>query len=352
MAAWSEPGLRIRLALMVALIVVPLITSPAGQAAERVDRARFVPLRVVILKVEARLDDGRLHIGTGVTVAPGVVLTNCHVVEHAEAITVSKRAGRWPVVAQHAIGRHDLCFLKVPGWRGSPIEFGEDRRPVLHEVAASVGYTGGAELSFTEGEITGVHAFDNAWLLQTTSAFTSGASGGALLDSQARLLGILTFRLPGRDGHYYAVPAAWVRQDMPVETDWQPVGTPIAERPFWQGERESLPYFMQVPSLEAQAGWQQLMDLADQWQRSAPESAEPLWVRGRALARLERRDEAIVSLQAATRIDQRFLRAWVDLGSMLRTAGRDDEFRQVLLTLQDLDADLARELETGKGMPR
>ncbi len=328
--------------VLAALAALP----PAGRSAERVDRALFVPLRIVILKVEARLDDGRLQVGTGVTVAPGVVLTNCHVVENAEAISVSKRAGRWNAVAQHAVGRQDLCYLKVPGWRGPAIEFTDSPRPSLHQTTAAIGYTGGVDISFSEGEISAVHPYERSWLLQTTSVFTSGASGGALLDDRAQLMGILTFRLPGRRDHYYAVPADWVRASMPRDADWRPIGTTIVDRPFWQGKPETLPFFMQVPLLEAQQRWKALLDLSMAWESAEPKSAEPLLSKARALTQLDRHDEAIDSLVQATNVDPESPPALYQLGLALRASGRRAELDAVLARLRPLDESLADELKT------
>lgn len=329
----------------VALTVFLLPFAAPAQAVLFPDRSAFVPLQAVILKVEARLNDGRLFIGTGVTVAPGVVLTNCHVVNHAERVTVSKRAGRFEAIAQHAAGRHDLCFLKVPKWRGKSIILADSAKPGIHQPAAAIGYTGGSEMSFSEGRISALYPFEDSFLLQTTSGFSSGASGGALLDGQARLIGVLTFRLPGRSGHYYAVPSSWVRADMPGPHDWQPIGSPIASKPFWQGDIETLPYFMRVAPLEAQSRWDDLLELTEHWASSDPDSVEPLIARGRALKQLNRRAEAIAALTRATEQDSQNSQAWFDLADLLQADGRRDALESVRERLRTLDESLLERLD-------
>jgi S1-C subfamily serine protease len=41
-------------------------------------------------------------------------------------------------------------------------------------------------------------------VIQTSTAFTSGASGGGLFDEDGRLVGILTYRLRGASGYYFS----------------------------------------------------------------------------------------------------------------------------------------------------
>ncbi|MFK7966367.1 MAG: trypsin-like peptidase domain-containing protein [Burkholderiaceae bacterium] len=340
---------RARLILWVYLIGTLLILPlPAAIAADYLDRTAFIPLRVVIVKVEARLNDGRLFVGTGVTVKAGIVLTNCHVMTNAERITVSKRSGRFEAVAQHDAGHHDLCFLKVPKWRGPAIEIAPSPAPKLRQRAAAIGYTGGVEISFSEGRISAIYPYENSYLLQTTSGFSSGASGGALLDAKARLIGILTFRLPGRSGHYYAVPAAWVLEDMPTDNDWQPIGAPIINKPFWRGNIETLPYFMQVAPLQAQKRWADLVALSNRWISDEPLATEPLITKALAYVELERLDEAVSSLEAATRTDARNAQAWFELGRLLKQQGNEAQLTIVRQHLGDLDEALLEELNQSR----
>lgn len=335
--------------LAASCLLIGGLLSNQAYAVQFFDRSKFIPLGIVIVKVEARLDDGRLFVGTGVTVGPGIVLTNCHVMPNAERITVSKRSGRFEATAQHAAGSHDLCFLKVPKWRGPAIEIASSTTPRIHQLAAAIGYTGGAQMSFSEGNISAVYPYKDSYLLQTSTGFSSGASGGALLNEQAQLIGILTFRLPGRSGHYYAVPAAWVVSDMPSDADWRPIGTPIKDQPFWQGKIETLPYFMRIAPLEAQSRWDDLLTLTKSWAMSEPESPEPLIAQGRVLSRLNRLDDAIATLARATEQDPLNSEAWLELGKALIAVGRDTELESVRQQLTALDTALLDELDLHLG---
>ena len=86
--------------------------------------ATFVPLSGSIVRVEAEREHGGMSLGTGVTIAPSVVVTNCHVTRDGTAARIAGSGMLWNVSAQYADTQHDLCFLRVPGWRGAPVALG------------------------------------------------------------------------------------------------------------------------------------------------------------------------------------------------------------------------------------
>src|ERR1700694_4114622 len=55
----------------------------AGAASEALSPATFVSLSGSVVRVEASREGGGLHLGTGVTIAPSDVVTNCHVTRDA-----------------------------------------------------------------------------------------------------------------------------------------------------------------------------------------------------------------------------------------------------------------------------
>ena len=94
-----------------------IVSCRERQAAQ--STARFIPLAATVLKVEAPTNAGRMNVGTAITVAPGVVVTSCHVTRRAASVRLVKGGGRWPAAGQVADWDHDLCFLSVPAWPGS-----------------------------------------------------------------------------------------------------------------------------------------------------------------------------------------------------------------------------------------
>src|SRR4051812_24762050 len=81
----------------------------------------FLPVAASVVRVEADRAQGGLSVGSGVTIAHGVVATNCHVVRDASGVRIAGGGATWAADAEHADARRDVCFLRVPGWNGKPV---------------------------------------------------------------------------------------------------------------------------------------------------------------------------------------------------------------------------------------
>ena len=282
----AEPVARTRLVTSaIAVLAAACVAVQAALAADPLDRSRLVPLARTVVRVEA-VADGRVRIGTGITIAPGLLVTNCHVVSGAARVRMLKRGSVWNVVSHHADGIHDLCYLWAPDWSGEPVTIADPASIRLHQRVAALGYTGGTNLSISDGGVLDLHRHDAARIVRTTAGFSSGASGGALVDETCRLVGVLTFRLPGTRDRFYALPVDWIQRFLAIpDPVFDPVATAPPVRAFWQQDIARLPYFMQAQSLEVERRWPELADLAGQWQRDDPESVEPWIAKGKADAR-------------------------------------------------------------------
>ncbi len=329
-------------AFVACALALPIAFPPAVAAGQ--STAHLIPLAATVLKVEAARNDGRTNVGTAVTVAPGVVVTNCHVTRKAASVRLVKGGGRWPAAGQVADWNHDLCFLSVPSWPGAPIRFASPTSLRLYAPVVAMGYTRGADLSMTRGMITGLHGYEGGHIIQSTSSFSSGASGGPLLDGEGRLIGVLTFRLRGNREHYFSVPAGWIQDRLPLASDaFQPLERSGDGHAFWEGGC-CVPYFMRVGELSRQAKWPELLDLARRWLAIDPEDAEAWLARGMAQARLGRQAEAVTALGRATRIAPRHAQAWYELGTASAVIGDAQAAGRAREALIALGSDLADRL--------
>ena len=297
------------------LLALSQFMAGTATGAERFDPARYIPLAMTVLKVEAPSLGGRMNVGTAITVAPGVVVTNCHVTRDATSIRVVKKAGQWPAVGQFADLDHDLCFLAVPAWRGTPVMFADPASLHLYQDVVAMGFTRGAEMSLSPGEITGLHRHDGGRIIQSTTSFSSGASGGALLDAWGRLVGVLTFRLRGNIEHYFSIPAAWILTSLPLTSDrFQPIGPLAQGKAFWERDSCCTPYFMRASSMRSRSQWADLLALSEEWLRADPDDADAWFARGLAQSRLQQSREAMSALARATELAPNHADAWFELG--------------------------------------
>ncbi|WP_131669012.1 S1C family serine protease [Psychrobacter pygoscelis] len=168
-------------------------------------------------------EHGETNLGSGVIVsADGFIVTNAHVIEKADEITVAFNDGRKS--RAKVIGTDpdsDLAVIKVEmsgltplAFRKAPIEVGD--------VALAIGNPFGVGQTVTQGIISatdrtglGVNKFED--FIQTDAAINPGNSGGALVDAHGELVGINTVifsRSGGSMGIGFAIPTGLVEQVM------------------------------------------------------------------------------------------------------------------------------------------
>jgi hypothetical protein len=319
-----------------------MVMLPLAQA--DVDKAQFIQMSPSIAKVEALDSSGRFGIGTGVTVAPGLVATNCHVTRRAQEIRVVKGGVRFAVVSQIADIKHDLCLLKAPGWKSKPVELGATGQLHRGQQVAGLGYVGGVDLTMREGMIVDLHLYDDAAVIQTDASFTSGASGGGLFDEAGRLIGWMTFRLRGGNNHYFVIPVDWLHELMGKQSENIDALEPTGQMAFWEQTAERQPYFLQAISLKQNMDWPALQMMAERWSALEPVNAHAWYSKGEALIHTGDMKLSLESLNKAVKLDPVFAAAWYLHGlASWRLGGRALSLK-ALSQLDLLDGTLAAQL--------
>lgn len=218
-------------------------------AAELPSPARFLPISKSVVRVMAARD-GAVSVGSGVTVAPSIVATSCHVIRDATEIRIAGGGGTWEVEAEQADVYRDVCLLRAPSWTGTPVDLAAPSAlPEAGEPVVALGFTGGAPIKPNFGQIRAMHAFEGSHIIEADAPFNSGSSGGGLFAADGKLIGLLTFRLRNSVDSYYSVPVAWVRERLQAADSWGEVRPLPKGMPFWQGDRDALPAFMQSTEL-------------------------------------------------------------------------------------------------------
>ncbi|MCS6624512.1 trypsin-like peptidase domain-containing protein [Roseibacterium beibuensis] len=146
----------------------------------------------------------------------GIVVTNNHVVEGGRKFTVDLTDGRiFDAVLVGTDKATDLAVLKFDASGLSEIEVVDSDQLRTGDLAFAVGYPLGLDQTLTMGVISGLGRSGMGDriedYIQTDAAVNSGNSGGPLLDSRGRLIGINTSILSGggggNDGIAFAVPS-------------------------------------------------------------------------------------------------------------------------------------------------
>jgi serine protease Do len=149
----------------------------------------------------------------------GVILTNAHVVAQAQAVTVTLADGRR--LPGRVIGRDpsvDVAVVRVALTNAQAAPLGDSDRLVVGQTAIAIGNPLGFERTVTVGVVSALNRSLRGstleQLIQTDAAISPGNSGGPLLDSQGRVIGINTavIRIEGAEGLGFAVPINLARE--------------------------------------------------------------------------------------------------------------------------------------------
>src|SRR5437870_4924890 len=160
--------------------------------------------------------------GSGVTVDPrGYILTNNHVIENAQDITVRLSDGR--KFTAKLVGRDpktDLAVLKVEAPSPLPAaELGDSDHLRVGQWAIAIGNPFGLDRTVTVGIISatarnrvGVATYEN--FIQTDASINPGNSGGPLLNLDGKVIGINTAIVAAGQGIGFSIPINQAKEVM------------------------------------------------------------------------------------------------------------------------------------------
>ena len=165
--------------------------------------------------------------GSGFIVSKdGLILTNNHVVDGVDKITVSVLLSNgdkktYPATIKGNDPTYDLAVIKIEPDEALPVlELGDSDAVEVGEWVVAIGNPYGFEHSITAGVISAknrsIHAQDVNFddFLQTDAAINPGNSGGPLLDMEGRVIGINTAIVPYAQGLGFAIPVNKAKEIM------------------------------------------------------------------------------------------------------------------------------------------
>lgn len=155
-------------------------------------------------------------VGTGIVLdADGHILTNSHVIEGAESVSVTLHDGERAEAA--VVGRDpatDLAVLKIAADGLSPAALGESADLLAGEDVIAIGHVMGMSgaPSVSKGVVSAIGRHINTDsnftivdLIQTDASINLGNSGGPLVDARGRVVGVNTAIVSGARGIGFAV---------------------------------------------------------------------------------------------------------------------------------------------------
>ena len=170
---------------------------------------------------------GTSSTGTGVVLSSdGFIVTNAHVVQGANVITVQLTDDR--IFEAEVIGSDevsDLAVLFIPVKDLIPAQFGDSASLRVGDTVVAIGDPLGTEFrgTYTNGIVSAINRDVDVdgrtmTLIQTNAALNSGNSGGPLINCYGQVIGINTMKIgtftdtAGVEGIGFAIPSATVKE--------------------------------------------------------------------------------------------------------------------------------------------
>jgi putative serine protease PepD len=179
-------------------------------------RSRFSPFDVPVTGV-----------GSGVVVtSTGLILTNNHVVEGAQTLSVATADGQTltaTVVSTDPV--HDIAVIRANGGTLVPATLGDSSKIEVGQTALAIGSPLGQftetvtrgivsalDRSITVGDQQTGRSEDLSGLIQTDAAINPGNSGGALINDRGEVIGMNTAVAGSAEGIGFAIPINAAKQ--------------------------------------------------------------------------------------------------------------------------------------------
>ena len=164
--------------------------------------------------------------GTGVILSKdGYIVTNCHVVDDALAVSIELTDGRsFPATLIGSDAVSDLAVLHIEAEDLIAAKFGDSSSLKVGDSVAAIGDPLGKSLrgTFTDGIVSAINrdvtlGGRTMTLIQTNAALNTGNSGGPLLNCFGQVIGINTLKIgnfvdsAGVEGIGFAIPSSTVK---------------------------------------------------------------------------------------------------------------------------------------------
>jgi serine protease Do len=301
-------------------------------------------LKESLVKVNTTTKSGGHGFGTAVAIDKEHAVTNCHVLGGSNGVSISKWGTEYPVDTFQADWKHDLCILKVSYADLKPVTLGDSSQLSYEQSLISISMPTDSPAPYVAfSAIKALYPMDDELVIRSKAAFSIGASGSPVFDYSGRLVGISTFKSPGKNAYYYNVPVNWSKKML--NSPEIALNAP-QESPFWDAPENLRPFFMQIVLPFQNNRWQDVKEIAERWVAKEPNSAEAWYYRGEAASQLGDASSAMTYFEKVLSLHPNHPSTLQSMVHILDKQGKAKAAESMRVTLREMNPDLLEASET------
>lgn len=152
-------------------------------------------------------------LGSGFVLWEGLVVTNRHVIAGASSgyCKLVGQSAKYEITGTAAVDdAHDLAILAVRGLKAPALAVGDSNQVAVGDEVYAVGNPEGLEGTFSQGIVSAIRHIGANTVLQMTAPISPGSSGGPILDTQGRTIGIAVATFSDGQNLNLAIPSSYL----------------------------------------------------------------------------------------------------------------------------------------------
>lgn len=189
--------------------------------------------RSIVLIVTYDSNQTPISLGSGFYFEKNLIATNFHVIEGASRIVIKNlgtQAKSEKVKVKSYSKELDVAILEVGTMNSTFLQL-NTITPEIGDNILAIGNPKGLEGTISTGIISGIRELSEKYkLVQITSPISPGSSGGPVLDSQGKVIGISTFTLHDSQNLNFAIPSNAVLDLKSKNMKWEPQISSISKQ--------------------------------------------------------------------------------------------------------------------------
>jgi serine protease Do len=304
-------------------------------------QAELFGLSESMVQVFVTFKGGVTGSGSGIVIKKNHVATNCHIFADSDGVNVVKFFQTYTPIAVYADWGKDLCILKFDNLPLEPVNLRASKDLTYEEKVFSLTFPNDNPMPLPSyGKIKALYPFQKSNIIRSSAGFTVGSSGGALFDLDYNLVGITTFKSPGRrENYYYCLPADWIKELIKTKerTDLKSNAAP-----FWSLPENEKPFFMRVVLPMQNEDWPLMLKIAKLWTQADGENADAWYYLGFAQRKMSNLDFSKLFLEQAIKLNNMHLDSLIELTKISIEQNDSLEFNKIMNLMLKIDEDLAK----------